>query len=132
MKRIRTRWAWCILIGLVLLTIVGCQSKAIQENIGTSGDSAAMVAEPIGYRAIAASPGSTAEKARRAVNTMSTSDKIGQLLMIELEGKSVTDQQRDILRTYRVVWFSITKTWIRNNKCVLSQKTCKKLPMCRV
>lgn len=102
MKRFEIRWAWCILIGLVLLTVVGCQSKAIQENIEPTGESTPMVAEPVGYRAIAASPGSKAEKAQRAVNTMSTSDKIGQLLMIELEGKGVTEKQRDLLRTYRV------------------------------
>lgn len=45
---------------------------------------------------------SPAEKAEQCVRTMSREDKIGQLLFVGLQGTTLEEPQKDILRKYRV------------------------------
>lgn len=59
-------------------------------------------AEPVTYESVAQSELSPAEKVDKLVANMSDADKVGQLLMIGIHGKTLNDDAKFMLNEYRV------------------------------
>ena len=59
-------------------------------------------AEPVTYESVAQSEVSPEEKVDKLVANMSDADKVGQLLMIGIHGKTLNDDARFMLNEYRV------------------------------
>lgn len=95
MKQFVKRLLYGVLIVSTVCTLSGCNreetSTTVHADLG-----------PVGYKAIAAMNASAAEKAEQSVRTMSREDKIGQLLFVGLQGTTLEEPQKDIMRKYRV------------------------------
>ena len=95
MKQFVKRLLYGVLIVSTVCTLSGCNRE--ESSTTVYADRA-----PVGYKAIAAMNASAAEKAERSVRTMSREDKIGQLLFVGLQGTTLEEPQKDIMRKYRV------------------------------
>ena len=58
--------------------------------------------EPVTYESVAQSELSPEEKVDKLVENMSDADKVGQLLMIGIHGKTLNDDAKFMLNEYRV------------------------------
>lgn len=95
MKQFVKRLLYGVLIVSTVCTLSGCNRE--EPSTTVDADRA-----PVGYKAIAAMNASAAEKAERSVRTMSREDKVGQLLVVGLQGTTFGEPQKDIMRKYRV------------------------------
>ena len=95
MKQFVKRLLYGVLIVSTVCTLSGCNRE--EPSTTVHADRA-----PVGYKAIAAMNASAAEKAEQSVHTMSREDKIGQLLFVGLQGTTLEEPQKDIMRKYRV------------------------------
>ena len=95
MKQFVKRLLYGVLIVSTVCTLSGCNRE--EPSTTVHADRA-----PVGYKAIAAMNASAAEKAEQSVRTMSREDKIGQLLFVGLQGTTLEEPQKDIMRKYRV------------------------------
>lgn len=95
MKQFVKRLLYGVLIVSMVCTLSGCNRE--ESSTTVHADRA-----PVGYKAIAAMNASAAEKAEQSVRTMSREDKIGQLLFVGLQGTTLEEPQKDIMRKYRV------------------------------
>lgn len=95
MKQFVKRLLYGVLIVSTVCTLSGCNREETSTTV--HADRA-----PVGYKAIAAMNASAAEKAEQSVRTMSREDKIGQLLFVGLQGTTLEEPQKDIMRKYRV------------------------------
>lgn len=95
MKQFVKRLLYGVLIVSTVCVLSGCNRE--ESSTTVHADRA-----PVGYKAIAAMNASAAEKAERSVRTMSREDKIGQLLFVGLQGTTLEEPQKDIMRKYRV------------------------------
>ena len=69
-------------------------------------------AEPVTYESVAQSELSPEQKVDKLVANMSDADKVGQLMMIGIHGKSLNDDAKFMLNEYRVGALSCsTVTW---------------------
>lgn len=95
MKQFVKRLLYGVLIVSTVCTLSGCNREGISTTVHADRG-------PVGYKAIAAMNASAAEKAEQSVRTMSREDKIGQLLFVGLQGTTLEEPQKDIMRKYRV------------------------------
>lgn len=95
MKQFVKRLLYGVLIVSMVCALSGCNRE--ESSTTVHADRA-----PVGYKAIAAMNASATEKAERSVRTMSREDKIGQLLFVGLQGTTLEEPQKDIMRKYRV------------------------------
>ena len=95
MKQFVKRLLYGVLIVSTVCTLSGCNRE--EPSTTVQADRA-----PVGYKAIAAMNASAAEKAEQSVRTMSREDKVGQLLFVGLQGTTIEEPQKDIMRKYRV------------------------------
>ena len=84
-----------VLIVSTVCTLSGCNREETSTTVHADRG-------PVGYKAIVAMNASAAEKAEQSVRTMSREDKIGQLLFVGLQGTTLEEPQKDIMRKYRV------------------------------
>lgn len=95
MKQFVKRLLYGVLIVSTVCVLSGCNREESSTTVHVDR-------APVGYKAIAAMNASAAEKAERSVRTMSREDKIGQLLFVGLQGTTLEEPQKDIMRKYRV------------------------------
>lgn len=95
MKQFVKRLLYGVLIVSTVCTLSGCNREETSTTVHADRG-------PVGYKAIAAMNASAAEKAEQSVRTMSREDKIGQLLFVGLQGTTLEEPQKDIMRKYRV------------------------------
>lgn len=95
MKQFVKRLLYGVLIVSTVCTLSGCNREETSTTVHADRG-------PVGYKAIAAMNASAAEKAEQSVRTMSRDDKIGQLLFVGLQGTTLEEPQKDIMRKYRV------------------------------
>lgn len=95
MKQFVKRLLYGVLIVSTVCTLSGCNREETSTTVHADRG-------PVGYKAIAAMNASAAEKAEQSVRTMSREDKIGQLLSVGLQGTTLEEPQKDIMRKYRV------------------------------
>lgn len=95
MKQFVKRLLYGVLIVSTVCTLSGCNREETSTTVHADSG-------PVGYKAIAAMNASAAEKAEQSVRTMSREDKIGQLLFVGLQGTTLEEPQKDIMRKYRV------------------------------
>ena len=95
MKQFVKRLLYGVLIVSTVCTLSGCNREETATTVHADHG-------PVGYKAIAAMNASASEKAEQSVRTMSREDKIGQLLFVGLQGTTLEEPQKDILRKYRV------------------------------
>lgn len=95
MKQFVKRLLYGVLIVSTVCTLSGCNREETSTTVYADRG-------PVGYKAIAAMNASAAEKAEQSVRTMSREDKIGQLLFVGLQGTTLEEPQKDIMRKYRV------------------------------
>ena len=95
MKQFVKRLLYGVLIVSTVCTLSGCNREEASTTVHADRG-------PVGYKAIAAMNASAAEKAEQSVRTMSREDKIGQLLFVGLQGTTLEEPQKDIMRKYRV------------------------------
>ena len=69
-------------------------------------------AEPVTYESVAQSELSPEQKVDKLVANMSDADKVGQLLMIGIHGKTLNDDAKFMLNEYRVgASFCLIEIW---------------------
>lgn len=95
MKQFVKRLLYGVLIVSTVCTLSGCNREETSTTVHADRG-------PVGYKAIVAMNASAAEKAEQSVRTMSREDKIGQLLFVGLQGTTLEEPQKDIMRKYRV------------------------------
>ena len=95
MKQFVKRLLYGVLIVSTVCTLSGCNREETSTTVHADRG-------PVGYKAIAAMNASAAEKAEQSVRTMSREDKVGQLLFVGLQGTTLEEPQKDIMRKYRV------------------------------
>lgn len=95
MKQFVKRLLYGVLIVSTVFTLSGCNREESSTTVHADRG-------PVGYKAITAMNASAAEKAEQSVRTMSREDKIGQLLFVGLQGTTLEEPQKDIMRKYRV------------------------------
>lgn len=95
MKQFVKRLLYGVLIVSTVCALSGCNREESSTTVHVDRS-------PVGYKAIAAMNASAEEKAERSVHTMSREDKIGQLLFVGLQGTTLEEPQKDIMRKYRV------------------------------
>lgn len=95
MKQFVKKLLYGVLIVSTVFTLSGCNREESSTTVHADRG-------PVGYKAIAAMNASAAEKAEQSVRTMSREDKIGQLLFVGLQGTTLEEPQKDIMRKYRV------------------------------
>ena len=95
MKQFVKRLLYGVLIVSTVCVLSGCNREETSTTVHADRG-------PVGYKAIAAMNASAAEKAEQSVRTMSREDKVGQLLFVGLQGTTLEEPQKDIMRKYRV------------------------------
>lgn len=84
---------------LVAATMIG--ALALTTGCGLHNPSSSK-AEPVTYESVAQSELSPEEKVDKLVANMSDADKVGQLMMIGIHGKTLNDDAKFMLNEYRV------------------------------
>ena len=84
---------------IVAATMIG--ALALTTGCGLHNPFASK-AEPVTYESVAQSELSPEEKVDKLVANMSDADKVGQLMMIGIHGKTLNDDAKFMLNEYRV------------------------------
>ena len=84
--------------GVLLVTTVCAVAGCYKDEVKTVAEERT----PTSFRAIAATNASVEDKADLMVKNMSREDKIGQLILMGLDGTTLDEPQKEMMRKYRV------------------------------
>ncbi|MEK5477662.1 beta-N-acetylhexosaminidase [Paenibacillus sp. FSL R5-0407] len=132
MKRNKKKWLiWTMVLTLMILTIAGCapRNSASPESEGTGvnqGGSAAPSSPPTndpqqqGNTEPTPPQQETTDAVAEQLDKLTTTEKIGQLVLVGMEGTAPDEHTRKLIETYRVGGFIFYKDNIENSDQALS------------
>lgn len=111
----RQTLCWGILIFLLMSSVSGCLSQNRKQGTNSSSQPGSGAPDTESSNANPSPPAEPADPIIEKLSRMSTAEKVGQLVLVGLEGTEINDQMKELIDTYHVGGFIFYKTNIQSS-----------------